>query len=172
MKSLHEYLNSPFTTVPIPLREPCWHLDAKVPAEPGWYFIATNTPHEVLAKQTLWQHHYIKKKNGAMALVKNYDIAARCLNYSLSLSGFYNIDRVYSGIASNLQARAREHTFADPGTAALALARYPELLDYDWNFNYLTLRGYINDCPSPNIVLRLGEQIWRSHNGWPILCAE
>ncbi len=75
-------------------------------------------------------------------------------------------------MAANLQARAREHTFADPGTAGLALSKYPELIGYEWIFGYITLRRLAPRVSCQDMMLRLGEQVWRARNGWPLLCAD
>lgn len=172
MQSLRDHLRGPFTKVAIRFSAPGWHTDANVPAVQGWYVIETDTPLEVLARQALWARQYTKKKSGAVADVKNYDFQARCARFHSALSNFWNTQAVYSGLASNLQARAREHTFADPGTGGLALAKYPELHEFSWWFSYRTLESLMPDCPNPGVLLLLGEQVWRSENGWPILCAE
>lgn len=75
-------------------------------------------------------------------------------------------------MASTLQARAREHTFPDPGTAGLALSMYPALREYEWLFGYVTLSRFAASVSCPEMVLRLGEQLWRAENGWPLLSAE
>lgn len=172
MDALRTYLEGPYVSIPISLREQGWHTQAGVPAEPGWYFITTSTPFEVLARQALWQRQYTKKRSQSVADVKNYDLASRCARYIPGLSEFWNTTHVYSGLASSLQARAREHTFADPGTGGLALSRYPGLFEYEWSFSYLTLAQFMPNCPDPTVLLLLGEQVWRARNGWPILCAE
>ncbi len=107
-----------------------------VPAESGWYYVETNTPLEVLARQALWERQYTKKISGVTADVKNYDLQSRCIRYDPGMAEYWNTSLVYSGLASNLQSRAREHTFADPGTGGLALSKYPELQEYDWLFYY------------------------------------
>jgi len=78
---------------------------------------------------------------------------------------------VYSGMAKNLLNRAKQHTFSHPGTAGLALANYQELGGYKWTFHYLP--NTIDPISNAHkiITLKLGEQIWRFNNGWPILCA-
>ena len=168
--TLRSYIEGPYVSVAIDLRNESWHARARVPAEPGWYFIETSAPLEVLARQALWQRRYTQM-SGKVVAVKNYDLAARCARYDPAHARYWNTRFVYSGRTSNLQARAREHTFADPGTAALALSHYPELADYDWSFNYRTLAQFMPDCPNPAVLLHLGEQIWRAKNGWPVLCA-
>jgi hypothetical protein len=171
MDSLRSYVEGPYVPVAIDLDDEGWHARAEIPAAPGWYFIETSAPLEVLARQALWQRRYTQKRSGKVVSVKNYDLAARCAQYDPVLAGYLNTRFVYSGRASNLQARAREHTSADPGTGGLALSRYPELADYQWSFNYRTLAQFMPDCPNPAVLLLLGEQVWRAKYGWPVLCA-
>ena len=172
MQSLRSHLAGSYTKIPVKFVKPGWHTDAKVPATQGWYFIETDTPFEVLSRQALWARQYSKKKTSESADVKNYDLQSRCSRFHPELSQYWNTKLVYSGLASNLQSRAREHTFADPGTGGLALSKYPELHEYQWWFSYRTLESFMPKCPNPGVLLLLGEQIWRSDNGWPILCAE
>ena len=75
-------------------------------------------------------------------------------------------------MARNLQSRAREHIFADPGTAGLALDRYEDLHKYEWCFYFLELERFPHEGMNQKILLNLGEQLIRHHIGWPILCAE
>ncbi|MYM34372.1 hypothetical protein GTP38_08485 [Duganella sp. FT94W] len=81
-------------------------------------------------------------------------------------------------MASNLQQRAKNHTFSDPGTGCLALARYEELRTYQWTFGFILLDRFdslTNLSLSPaqaDMLLRFGEQAWRSANGWPLLCMD
>lgn len=172
METLRQHLRGPYLAVPIDFNSPRWHVTGNIPPEAGWYYIETNAPLDVIARQTLWQSHYTRKHTQAAAPVKNYDLESRCTRYRADMRGFWNIRQVYSGLASNLMARAREHTFADPGTAGLALFRYPELHEYEWVFNFLTLASLMPNCPDSEVLLRLGEQVWRSENGWPVLCAK
>lgn len=172
MKALNTYISGHFQTVPIDFSNHSWHTNANVPSKPGWYYIETDTPFDVLARQHLWARQYTKKRSDALADVKNYDLLARCARFDPALAQYWNTELVYSGLTSNLQSRAREHTFADPGTGGLALQKYPELHEFEWSFHFTTLEGFMPNCPNPGVLLLLGEQVWRSHNGWPILCAE
>jgi hypothetical protein len=172
MDALRAHLSGNYNKVSIDFSKRKWHTEAGVPNEPGWYYIETNAPLDVLSRQSLWERQYTKKKSGILADVKNYDLQARCARYHPALAEYWNTQYVYSGLASNLQSRAREHTFADPGTGGLALEKYPELHEFDWSFYYTTLERFMPACPNPGVLLLLGEQVWRSQNGWPILCAE
>jgi len=134
MDALRSYVKGQYESVAIDLNSAGWLARVEVPAEPGWYFIETSAPLDVLARQALWQPRYTQKRSGKVVSVKNYDLAARCAQHDPALARYWNTRFVYSGRASNLRARAREHTFADPGTAGLALSRYPELADYEWSF--------------------------------------
>jgi hypothetical protein len=172
MELLQQHLSSYASCVAIPLDNESWVANAGIPSEPGWYFVRTNCPVQVLQDQQLWAQTYVKVRSGESAKVRNYDLAARSLRYSDDLSAYWNIKEIYSGMASDLRARAREHTFADPGTAGLALSKYPMLRNHDWTFGFITLRRFSQSISCQEMVLRLGEQLWRSKNGWPLLCAE
>lgn len=178
-EELIAYLDGPFTRVPMDIREQnvCWHITAKIPNEPGWYLIETTVPVELLRQQRRTQGVYTTKA-GNRASVKHYDLAARSSKYSEALEGFFAGPIVYSGMASSLQGRAREHTKANRGTGALSLHNYEPLKDpkYQWWFHYATLSDFSSVLQLNKIqqgtVLRFGEQIWRARNGWPVLCAE
>lgn len=170
MEAFKKFLSGQFTPVKIDLANPEWHTDAEIPPKPGWYFITTTAPLAVLQRQNLWQTEY-EKKDGEIAKVRNYDIAKRSLRYTEEFDRFWNTTKVYSGIGSNLQARAREHTFPDPGTAGLALSNYSELYEYVWVFNYRRFDEYNASSKNHQVHLLLGEQIWREQNGWPLLCS-
>jgi hypothetical protein len=154
----------------IDLRDANWATRAGVPSRAGWYFVRTNAPLDVLQQQRLWSETYEKKKNGQRTAVRNYNLAERAARWRPDLEAFWNITDVYSGYAGNLMARAREHTFPDPGTGGLALSRYPDLLAYEWQFFFVTLARFRAEVSCPDMLLRLGEQLWRAENGWPILC--
>ena len=172
MHELRGFLQGEYTHVQIELDKQGWQTRAKIPATPGWYYIETDIPFEILARQALWSRQYTTKKAKRLADVKNYDLQSRCARFENSLAEYWNTRLVYSGLASNLQSRAREHTFADPGTGGLALSNYPELHEFEWHFCYRTLAEFMPKCANPGVLLLLGEQVWRSQNGWPILCAE
>src|ERR1700683_5261047 len=172
MKRLCEFLSQDFTSVKIDFSSSNWQVQVEIPSGPGWYYVRTDTPFEILARQSLWARPYDRAKTGFRANVKNYDLRTRCARFAPGFAEYWNTEQVYSGLAANLQARARDHTFADPGTAGLALARYAELHEYDWSFHYATLEAFMPNCSNPDVLLLLGEQVWRSRNGWPILCAE
>jgi hypothetical protein len=172
MQTLRSFLNSSHIAARMQPEDLSWANTAGIPSTPGWYYISTNAPIELLARQVLWGQEYTKKQTGIVSPVRNYDLAARARRHCQTLGTFWNTRAVYSGYARDLRSRAREHTLPDPGTGALALGRYPELADYSWQFFYLTLDGFMPNCPHPDVILRLGEQIWRADNGWPVLCAE
>jgi hypothetical protein len=171
MKDLAAHLETICSCASIDLTDPTWARKAGIPGKAGWYFIRTTAPLEVLQRQTLWGETYTRD-DGETAKVKNYDIAARATRVQQDLHPYWNVTDVYSGIASNLLSRAREHSFPDPGTGALALSKYPELLQFDWHFYFLTLERLLRQSSCPAMLLRLGEQMWRAKNGWPVLCSE
>lgn len=172
LQHLVSHLDSIASCVNIPLDDPNWHTNAFIPNEPGWYFVQTNAPVEVLQAQKLWSRTYTRARDGTPGKVRNYDLAVRAARYADDLKPYWNTREVYSGMAANLQARAREHTFADPGTAGLALSRYPALRAYDWMFAFVTLSRFTGSVSCPDMMLRLGEQIWRAKHGWPLLSAD
>jgi len=171
MQSLSAYLDSYTSCVNMQLDFKAWNSEARIPSEPGWYFIRTDAPVKVLQQQRLWATTYTKKRSLEQVAVRNYDIAARARRYATDLARFWNIYEVYSGMASSLKARAREHTFPDPGTAGLALSMYPALRNHEWLFGYVTLSRFATGISCPEMLLRLGEQVWRAKRGWPLLCS-
>lgn len=171
MQDFKKFITGPHIEVSIDLLDEKWHIKKGIPAEAGWYYISTDTPLKALQEQGLWASSYTLK-SGKPASVKNYDIGKRAKRFTLNNSQYWNKVEVYSGLASNLSSRAHEHTFANPGTGSLALTRYDAIKKYKWNFNYLTLSQFSKDENTRLMLLHLGEQIWRSENGWPILCAE
>lgn len=172
MHDLSDYLDSTHSSVQIDLRNSRWHRDGGIPNQPGWYYISTDTPIELLQRQHLWSTTYQRARDHKTAKVRNYDIQRRAGRFTNNLAPYFNTRGVYSGLASKLLARAKEHTFADPGTAGLALAKYPELFDFEWIFHFVTLHRFMADCQCNEVLLHLGEQVWRSKHGWPVLCAE
>jgi hypothetical protein len=171
MKELAAHLRRISSCVNIDLRDQQWARKAGVPNQAGWYFFRTNTPLDVLRRQTLWSSTYTRE-DGRTAAVKNYDIAARAARFQSDLALFWNICDVYSGMASNLLSRAREHTFPNPGTGALALSKYPELTRFEWQFFFVTMERFCREISCTDMLLRLGEQMWRAENGWPVLCSD
>ena len=172
MEPLQRLLDSYASCVIVSLDDASWQTKVGVPSEPGWYFLRTTCPVQVLQAQQLWDETYKKARSGETAKVKNYDLASRASRYASDLTSYWNTVEVYSGMASDLKSRAREHTFADPGTAGLALSRYPALRNYEWIFGFITLARFGPMVSCQGMILRLGEQLWRAKNGWPLLCAE
>ncbi|TYQ14099.1 UNVERIFIED_ORG: hypothetical protein JN05_03504 [Zoogloea ramigera] len=178
MQPLLDHLASHASCIQVDFNDKEWHTHWRIPNRPGWYFFHTDAPLDVLQRQNLWARTYFKARDRAEAKVKNIDIASYASRYSEELAPFWNISEVYSGMASNLQQRAKSHTFSDPGTGCLALARYEELRAYQWTFGFILLDRFdslTNVSLSPAqkyMLLRFGEQAWRSANGWPLLCKD
>jgi hypothetical protein len=172
MQLLLDHLDSHASCVSIDLSDPLWYSRWDIPNTPGWYFIRTDAPVEVLCRQNRWIDTYVTKRKGETRPTKNYDIAARAFRYTDDLKEYWNTTEVYSGMASTLRARAGEHTLPDPGTAGLALGRYPELAYYNWTFGFIRLDRFGTPAAGQDMLLRLGEQAWRVRNGWPLLCSE
>ena len=173
MENLKKILSSSYSSVVIDLNNNNWHVN--IPSMPGWYFIETDVPISVFVNLSDPPSEYVNDE-GETKKCRNYNLSARAKSHSddigknsLIINGAEK-RAVYSGIHKNLMNRAREHTFAHPGTAALALCRYPELKDYNWFFNYKELSSY-NNFSNADLALKLGEQIWRAIYGWPLLCS-
>ncbi|ACV26670.1 MULTISPECIES: hypothetical protein [Kangiella] len=173
MQEITSMLASKFKVKDIDFDNSQWHL--AIPSSSGWYFIETNTPIEVLVNLSSPPSKYTNN-DGDQKKCRNYNISSRagsllsCVG-SDGVIGGQSFRVVYSGMAKNLLNRAREHTFAHLGTAGLALANYQEIKDYDWKFHYLINTIVPASKAHRNVILKLGEQIWRASNGWPILCA-
>jgi hypothetical protein len=170
MQSFTDHLDGIASCAAMDLSSRDWHIKALIPPEAGWYFIRTTAPVSALQLQARPNATYTQK-SGKTVKVAHYDIAMRAGRYAADLKDYWNVSEVYSGMASDLQSRAREHTFADPGTAALALSLYPDLHEYEWLFCYITLTRFNGKFSCPRMMLALGEQIWRARNGWPLLSA-
>ncbi|MBA1250203.1 Uncharacterised protein [Pseudomonas luteola] len=169
MRDLSLYLESQHKSITMVSQGLKWPEDRDIPSSPGWYYISTDTPIHVLQRQKPVQKQYTRKRTQQRAGVRNYDIGARAKRYTEDLSEYYSKIAVYSGMASNLSSRAREHLCADPGTASLAIANFPELLKYEWYFHFVTLKDFMDNCQNSSLLLRLGEQQWRAKYGWPLL---
>lgn len=172
MKELLNFLDGPYINVVVDFGNSNWAKNSEIPNAPGWYFLSTDAPIDNFLVSSLWKKTYLRARDGVEVMVKNYDISKRAARYEVEKPLYWNLKWVYSGFASSLRSRAREHIFADPGTAALALARYPHLHKFSWTFHYVELRNFLlADKVSNSVILNLGEQVWRTKFGWPILCA-
>ena len=173
MQEIKSLMASKFQVKEIDFNNSQWHLD--IPTKSGWYFIETDTPNNVFASLSAPPSEYINN-DGVAKKCSNYNISARVSSLMSCTGGGGVIGGgplrvVYSGMAKNLLNRAREHTFAHPGTAGLALSNYDQIKNFDWKFHYLVNTIEFEIEPHRNVTLKLGEQIWRANNGWPILCA-
>jgi len=145
---------------------PRWYKDT-IPSEAGWYFIETTTPIDIL------------RKVGNPKEKGNYNIPQKIIDSQYLIDNDLSIKQignqpyaVYSGEALNLMNRAREHSFGGKGTGCLAIENYRSLKLYHWSFCYLKCKTYSPDSEGDKGLRNLGEQIWRSQNGWPILCSK
>ena len=176
MQSLLKHLASYASCVNIDLNDPEWYARWGIPNIPGWYFIRTDTPLDVLQRQALWSPTYTTVRDKKLTKTKNINIAEYAARYSTLLAHYWNISEVYSGMGSTLRERAKQHTFPDPGTGGLALGRYHELVQYNWTFGFIHLNrlaciaGHALTNDQADMLLRFGEQAWRTANGWPLLC--
>jgi hypothetical protein len=174
MNELRQLLKSSFKDQRIDLLNRQWSV--VVPPAAGWYFIETNTPRTVLAALPSPPSEYVNA-DGRQKKCRNYDIGTRARSYAdlpddarFVICG-QGLRAIYSGMAEDLCRRAADHTFAHPGTSGLALARYEPLLPFEWSFRYIQ-----NPIPTQSpghreVLLKLGEQMWRSIYGWPMLCS-
>ena len=174
MEKLRKSIHSKFIVLNIELDDEKWNK--AIPNSAGWYFLTTNTPKSVFYNLTPPPSEYSNEK-GKLKKCRNYNLIARAESHGseeaknkivIPESDEY---AVYSGYAKKLKNRSREHTFAHAGTAGLALSNYKELKSYNWNFHYKTLDETAIEYENHNIVLKLGEQMWRSKYGWPLLCS-
>ncbi len=167
MNRLSEILKNGFVSIEIDLlKKPRWHLDT-IPSEPGWYFIETTAPIDII------------RAVGDPKENRNYDMPQKIIDSQYLIDNDLSIKQikeqpyiVYSGEAENLLNRAREHSFGGKGTACLAIDKYPSLKSYNWCFSYLTCKSYSPDSMGDKGLRNFGEQIWRSQNGWPVLCSQ
>jgi len=174
LEELSSFISQPFTGVVIDFTNSVWNKSCGVPMKAGWYFIETTTPLAVFQGLPDPPATYLNSKN-EVKKTRNFNIRARSMEYiSSSAQGLWLTTKVYSGMAQNLLARAGEHTFAHPGTFGLALANYHAVYKYVWRFWYSTSEGLNPDpqAATDQTLLKLGEQIWRAQNGWPVLCAK
>ena len=147
-----------------------WHLKLGIDGKKaGWYFFETTTPYGVLKELEAPPTHYWNKA-GERKKVGNYDLGARARRYSPSLEELFSGERVYSGIRKDLRERARDHVFGHIGTGCLALSNYSVLREHSWKFWYACIDDFGPECSQVDLVLNIGEQIWRAHYGWPVLC--
>jgi hypothetical protein len=79
---------------------------------------------------------------------------------------------VYSGHAGNLHARAREHLNGHPKTGCLALQQYSGLHSFAWEYRFAALPDWVAHNGGNRALRSIGEQLWRAHHGWPLLCTE
>jgi len=159
-----QILEEGLTPVEMNFQEDDWR--AAIPSKPGWYFIETDTPPEVLEDvgPPIGQRHYnIPEKVKTSLFLKKYRACILPTD-----NPFYF---VYSGEAKNLKARAREHMSGHHKTGCLALEKYTPLYNNKWKFHF-ALCPDIDDLNESKILRTYGEQIWRAKYGWPILCGK
>lgn len=165
MNKFHQIIKTDFIPVLIDFFNPKWH--SEIPAEPGWYLIETNASLKILSKagKPKGKRHY----NLPVKIESNLYLQAQ--NHTIKQKG-KRMYVVYSGQSFSLKARAREHSFGPDGTGCLALGRYPTLKQHRWCFRYLKCSAFLKQNKKDDPSLRkFVEQIWRSQNGWPILCS-
>ena len=174
MEILRKSIYSKFLILKIDMEKENWNRE--IPSSAGWYFITTNAPKSVFRNLNSPPSEY-KNKNGKLKKCRNYNLMARAESHG-SEEGKNTIVipesdeyAIYSGYAKSLKSRSREHTFAHEGTAGLSLANYEQLKKYCWKFHYKILSDTAIEYENHDIVLRLGEQMWRSKHGWPLLCS-
>ncbi len=143
-----------------------WNRErANIPTCGGWYWIRSTTP--IATFGGLAQPHG-----------NHYNIPERVTyNQYLINSGIVLLPQrrdslyvIYSGEAKNLRSRAREHRHGNVGTACLGLASYGLLRNERWLFCFVSRQDIFPYCDDDKALRVYGEQLWRSLNGWPILC--
>ncbi|MFZ0485115.1 MAG: hypothetical protein WAL93_17130, partial [Desulfobacterales bacterium] len=167
MNRLIQIINEGFVSIEMDLsKNPRWYIDS-IPSEAGWYFIETTTPIDTLRKVGK------PKEKGNYNIPQKIIDSQYLINSNLSIKQIGNQPYVvYSGEAANLMNRAREHSFGGKGTGCLAIEKYRSLCSYKWCFSYVTCRTYSPESGGDKGLRNLGEQIWRSQNGWPVLCSK
>lgn len=174
MEKLKKIIESPFSSLKVSFEDENWNKD--VQSKAGWYYFCTSAPYSAFIELSPPPSEY-ENEEGEMKKCRNYNLSARATSHSaesnkntivIAGDGEY---AVYSGYAKNLKTRSKEHTFAHPGTAGLALSRYPTLRNYIWCFYFKYIDSDKLQYGNRDIVLKLGEQIWRANNGWPLLCS-
>jgi hypothetical protein len=159
-----QILEEGWKTVEMNFQKSDWH--SSIPSKPGWYFIETDTPPEVLEDvgPPVGQRHYnIPEKVKASLTLSEFGACIEPTD-----NPFYV---VYSGEVKNLKARAREHMSGHHKTGCLALKKYSQLKKYSWKFHF-ALCPDIDDVHENKILRTYGEQAWRAKYGWPILCGK
>jgi len=156
-----------FEVVDIAINERNWW--DPVPAVPGWYLIETNTPINVLAKLP-------QPPNGTnlYSIPDRVEFSQFLRDQGLSIEpreeGAPYI--VYAGEHANLKSRAREHSHGNHGTGCLCLSEYNALINYHWNFYFLTCNSVFPEADGDKALRTMIEQVWRGVNGWPLLCKQ
>jgi hypothetical protein len=156
-----------FKRVQMTLDAPNW-WDA-VPAAAGWYLIETNTLIAMLDQlpaPSLGSNLY----NIPHRIQFSACLRAQGLAIQPACQGAPYF--VYCGEQANLRNRAREHTHGNPGTGCLSLSLYPQLRGFEWWFWYLPCDTVFPESHGNKALRVMGEQTWRAHNGWPVLCKE
>lgn len=138
-----------------------WRIN--IPNTGGWYLIKTNTP--IATLQGLGSPKGINHNDIPSYVQYSQELINNTLAIQQQKEDMYV---VYNGEDSNLKRRAREHVFGHPTTHCLGLSNYPILKNYDWKFYFLPVSAL--NLPNDKGIRVFGEQIWRSENGWPILC--
>ena len=137
MQRLLGLIRSEFKYKKIDFENDKWHRN--LPNTSGWYLLSTNTPFEVFTSLPAPPSMY-KNKDGETKKCRNYNIKSRAQTFSKSAECYMprineqSMQVVYSGKAKNILDRAKDHTFGHPGTAALAISKYTELVKYRWEF--------------------------------------
>jgi len=161
MQRLKTAFANNMTSVPMDLSIDNWRTS--IPNTGGWYLIETDTPITTFnnLRSPHGQNHYkIPPRIPYTQQLNNNGLAIQQQG-----KGMYV---VYSGESKNLKARAREHVFGSSKTCCLGLSSYQALKKYKWKFWFLSTKEL--NLPDDKGLRVFGEQIWRSVNGWPVLC--
>lgn len=165
LPSLKERLKTAFAqnmqSVVMDLSVDNWRTN--IPNTGGWYFIETNTP--IATLQGLGSPKGENHRNIPSVIAYSQQLIQNGLAIQRQGKGMY---AVYNGEAKSLKARAREHVFGSSKTYCLGLSNYQALKKYTWKFWFLSTKKI--NLPDDKGIKVFGEQIWRSENGWPILC--
>lgn len=136
-----------------------------IPNGEGWYWIKSTTPIDTFRRLVppRGRHYNIPER-----VAHNQYLIASGIGLQPRRRG--NLYVVYSGEAMNLRSRASEHRDGHDGTACLGIARYRLLGNHRWQFCFVSCRDLFPNCDDNKALRVYGEQLWRAHYGWPVLC--
>ena len=163
LDSIITEVDSHLKCIPIQFTNDDWRKD--IPSKPGWYHIKTDTPFAIL--EYLNPPQFSAHINIPQTISNNAPLTELGIVISQKRADEYT---VYNGEASNLKARAREHTRGHSKTFCLGLSNYKVVDKYRWSFCYTAALSCKSIKDIKKALSLAVEQGWRAKHGWPILC--